>query len=268
MEQLVTKVQHLERINKELKEKLQTSANTDGSDEDNFEIATELGPKVVELLRRNREHISLDFAKTIADIVRDRACERRKVGNHLGDYISHIRDRVSRQQAEIEELSAIKSEFEREYNSVRQTYEQVLATTEEENDPDLLMAASPFGDSIRSLRDKCTVKDERIRDMRQKLIEMRRDIASMREACQKCEHKCDTYYREHSQVALCVDELETKAREERERELLNYSYAFSSASSLIGNDIPPPPPIKVPSVDELIRASKHSDAAPASDLFL
>lgn len=168
--------------------------------------------------------------------------------------------------AQIEELRIAKKEMEIKLQLLKKRYEEELSSFEQIR-VEHIFKNSGAKEYLERLKDRNKLKDDIIKSLKEELEYKNKEVADLQERCLELERTSIGYQQAWKEAQLKKEQLEAeKANQERERR--QYNKNLSSASSLVDQvGIPPPPPIEIPSIAELMgNMTSHQDTNPYSSM--
>lgn len=248
MQILNEKIEALDLENKQLKDQLE-KYNRD--DEAPIIEQTEMDPELIRFLEQHSEVLTLDVLENALETMLEVKASNPDVD--FKQYVSDIMKRQDKYASELAEVKIAKKEVEIKLRLMRKRYEESL-TSFDQTRVDHIVRASSAKEYLDKLKEKNKINDEIVSSLRTELQAKREELTMLREKLQDAEKQCNAYYNALKEIQAQKDKLEAeqRARQERERNAINY-LNLSSASSHIDNQIPPPPAIDIPSVADLLR---------------
>lgn len=250
LESLSTKVKELELENDRLKLELEGQPKLKL-----INSKTKLDPSLVEYMTQHQDQITLPFLKKAHETLIE--LKASNPDKDFTDFILQLRDGHKNRITQLTELQVRQKEAEIKLQIMKRRYDEELGSFNELKIEHLLKnsGAKEFLDSIK---EKNRMKDSIIRDLKSKIEMRQRDLEVWQSKYKTVEEQCNKYREEWRKSQITRDQMESefRAKQEHERRILNHSINMSSASSMIDNQIPPPPDIDIPSVADLILASK------------
>lgn len=171
---------------------------------------------------------------------------------------------------ELESLRAARNEAELKLQLLKKRYEDELTLFNEAR-VEHIFKNSGARDYFERLKDRTKVKDDIIKSLREDLDYKTREVSELQDRCKEAEKQSQEYLRAWKDAQMARERLEIEKKSHQPsrelRSVTNQSVNRSSASSLIDNQVPPPPLIEAPSVEEIFRTtSSYREPNPYTSL--
>lgn len=249
LQELGDRIRKLELENEELKSQIRTSKSS-------TEKETTLEPNLVRFLENHRNDITLDLLKWVHEILTEiRSSIPTK---NFREYVEELIRRKKDYENELAEVRARKNEVEIKLNLMKRRYEDELSSCSEARVEHIFKnsGAKEYFDKVKEVD---RVKNDTIHTLKTDIATKKKELAALRSKYHEIEDKCQTYWQSWKDAQLKKEQLEAerKAQQEQDLRLRSQPLNMSSASSYIDNQVPPPPPIDVPTVEEILRMSSN-----------
>lgn len=254
LNELSKKVKELELENEHLKQEL--------GDQSKLKLVTsktKLEPDLIEYLEQHRDQLSLSFLRKAHETLVELRASRSDA--EFEEYINALHDGHKNRVVQLAELQVSHKEAEIKLQLMKRRYDEELSSFNEVKIEHLLKN-SGVKEFLDSIKEKNRTKEDIIKDLRTKIDMRQRDLEIWQSKYKTVEEQCNKYREEWRKSQITRDQIESelRAKQEHERRILNYSINMSSASSMIDNQVPPPPDIDVPSVADILLAAKSMGA--------
>lgn len=250
LEDLRDKISKLEVENADLKEQI--------SEHEKAELnltRTSLDPDLVEYLEEHNDELSLEFLKKAYETLEElKASESDK---DFSELIDELKSSHTAHAAQLAELQVSKKEVEIKLKLLKQRYDEELSTFNNTRIEHLLKN-SGAKEYVDRLKEKNKINDELINDLKSELESKNREISTWETRFREAEKQSQVYWDAWRDIQVKTAELEAEklANQERSRRVAKQSSMnFSPGSSMIDDHVPPPPPVSIPSIDELLQAT-------------
>lgn len=241
------KIKQLESENEELKLQLKEHSGFTLSKRE-----TDLEPELLKYLEDHQHDLTLGFLEKVYETLLEiKASEPDK---DFDEYIEELKKNRREYVSELAELRVSKKEAEIKLQKMKRRYEEELSSFNEIR-VEHIFKNSGAKEYLERLKEKNKIKNDIINTLKAELEAKESEVASWQTKYRDAEKQCNEYWEAWKDTQSRKEKLEAekKAQFERERRAMNLTMNLSSASSLVDNQVPPPPPIDVPPVDEILR---------------
>lgn len=237
IEQQNDKIAQLEEENRKLREQI------DNHKSDSLELNgdIEFDPELLKFLNTHKE-ISLEFLQQAHEMILEMKASDEMKSLDFNAYVKELRTSRLEYANRLAELRVAKKAAEHKLDFAKKKYLEELRLFDESK-TEYLLKRTVRQDYLGKLKESNQVRDEMIKDLEEELARLRSEIGEWKSKCQDAEQQ-SKHYHEAYQKALAK-----KERLEAER------VRVTSATSSFVDNIPPPPPVKIPTVDEMLQSS-------------
>lgn len=166
-------------------------------------------------------------------------------------YIEELKRDKSTYFKELNNLSVAQKKAELKYLSIKKKYEEEL-TSFQEIRIEHILKNSGAAEYIGKVKEKNKINSDIINNLKAEIDNKKNELAKWQKKCHEAERDRDEYKTASRQAQNELVALKAEKKAKQARQAIN----LSSASSLLNDNlVPPPPPVDVPSVDEMLRAA-------------
>ena len=249
---LVEQIKRLEAENEELKKQLQTHKG--------LQLTTSksnLDPHLLSYLEEHNDELSLAFLEKAHETLLEM-----KAVNPEMDFNEYIKDLKRSQANYVEELAKLRvshKEIEIRLKLMKSKYEEELSSFNELRIEHIFKNCGAK-EYVERLRQSNKLKEDMISSLKSELELKKMEISTWKSKFEDAEKQCNVYWQawKDTQVRREQLEAEKRAMQERDRLAFDQSAGMSSSHSLIDAQVPSPPPINIPSVEEILRMTSNN----------
>lgn len=250
LDELSNKIKMLELENNQLKGQLANQSSLKLVNR-----KSKLDPELIKYLDDHRDQLSLSFLQRAHDVLVE--LKASNTDRNFADYINELKNSHKNHAVQLAELQVSQKEAEIKLQLMKRRYDEELSSFNEIK-VEHLLKNSGAKELLDHIKEKNRIKDELIKNLKSSIATKQSEVEAWQNKYKTVEDQCNLYREEWRKSQDTRDKMEAdlRAKHERDRRLLNHSINMSSASSLIDNHVPPPPDIDIPSVADIMMASK------------
>lgn len=203
----------------------------------------EFDPELLKFLNTHKE-ISLDFLQQAHDTILDIKASGEMNSMDFNTYVKELKTSRVEYANKLAELRVAKKAAEHKLEIAKKKYLEELRIFDESK-TECLLKRSVRQDVISKLKESNQLRDETIKEYELDLARLKSETSEWKSRCQAAEQQSSVYYKAYQDSLVKKEKLEA----ERARAVRD----VSATSSFVDN-IPPPPPVKIPTVDEMLQS--------------
>lgn len=256
LDALKSKVQHLESENRQLKLDLHKRNSLSIG----IRESDALDPQIVQFLENNKGDLSLDYLEKFYDTILGFKVEH--PDTDLNEYIEQLKKTKADYLKELGNLRVAKKEAEIRYKQMKSHYEeemQIFTECRIEN----LLKSKGYSEYLDRLKEKNKISDEIIYALRKELDTKSKELSDIKHKLHEAESQKERYLKAKNDMKLKLDKLEA----DRRNNDLSFINRMSGGSSYLG-DVPPPPDLEIPAIEEFLRTGDSLNADCYSQLSM
>lgn len=173
-----------------------------------------------------------------------------------GDSNNEIDHYIEKLKSEIKELQESKKGLDFKLQLLRKRYNDELNAN---NDIkiDNIFKNSGAKEYLDKLKSSDKIKSDMISSLKHELETTKKELAMVKTKCYKAEEQCEYHKQQWRDVQAKKWNLEAEktASQNRERQIIEQSINRSYASSYIESNHQPPPPVSIPTIEEILRSN-------------
>lgn len=241
-EKLNAKIAQLEEDNMKLRQQIDNHKG-DSMDASLSSKDIEFDPELLKFLNTHKE-MSLEFLQQAHDMILEIKASDDMKDVDFNTYVRDLRKTRVEYASKLAELRVAKKAAEHKLEVAKKKYLEELRLFDESK-MECLLKRSVRQDYLSKLKESNQVRDEMIKDLEEELTRLRSEIADWKSRYQAAEQQSSIYYKAYQDSLVKKERLDA----ERARAVRD----VSATSSFVDN-IPPPPPVKIPTVDEMFQS--------------
>lgn len=256
LKQLTDRIAQLEKENRDLKGQILEHEDIAANS-----VQTKLDSALIEYVERNCDNITLSFLKRVNEVLSE--LKGSNPDKNFQDLIDDLKSSHVDHATKLAELQVNKKEVEIKLKLLKRRYDEEL-TTFNETKIEHLFKNSGAKEFLDRLKERNRIKDDIISDLKSELDSKRRELTMWESKFREAEKQSMVYWQawKDTQVKMAELEAEKEATHERDRRMAKQAMNFSPGSSLVDDQVPPPPPVSIPTIDELLQATSIHQASP------
>lgn len=221
-------------------------------------IKAKLDPELISFLEEHTDELTLSFLKNAYETLLDLRATNPKMD--FNQYIKELKDSRENYITELTELHVSKKEIEHKLRCMKERYEEELSSFNETKIEQLCRKAG-VDEYLSGLKRKNEITEQTIVNLQKDLESKRKEVEIWKDKYKEAEDQYNKYFEAYKDITAKRDQMEYQRRAAMDREKrLGPKMNLSSASSLVDASVPPPPPIDVPPVDQILREAINDNS--------
>lgn len=219
-----------------------------------------LDTNLVEYLLEHKDDVTLDSIKAMQELLSE--LKLSQPGKETVEHISELRTKYFAQgdtdylRKELDEVKKSKRLIEMKLQIAKKVHADELRSMDKTKFDDMLKI-NGGKEYVQSMKDRAKLKEDSFMTLKNESDHLRKEVECLRERCTRATKLSNHYFQLYKDSEAAKSKLETVPMS-RERNINNDRMLLvtSPANSLDDGHVPPPPPMDMPTIDEIMRQAK------------